>query len=241
MSLADAPDMRIAELACVAVGLVAGSCQATGERDPPALAQKVVAARERMHARFAAAKAAEVAIALGDLERAHGEAHRIATQDEPDFLPEWRPYLDEIRATAARIETTPDTMTAAKTMAQLGRECARCHEATDAKIAFARELVPPTEMASHQWAAARMWEGVIGPSEDRWLAGAHALSGAPLTLTAESGQLGIADDAARVKLLAQRALKPDDRDERANLFGDLLATCAHCHAVIRDREMAARR
>ena len=215
--------------------LAVASCQTIAERDPPTLAERVAAARERMHARFAAAKASELALALGDLDRARAEARKIAIQDEPDFLPEWRPYLDEIRAAAARVDTSPDTITAAKVMAQLGRECARCHEATDAKIAFPRELPPITEMASHQWAAARMWEGVIGPSDERWLAGARTLSGSRLTLTAESGTLGIADDAARVKLFAERAMKPADHDARASLFGDLLASCAHCHAIIRDR------
>jgi len=219
------------------VGLAGlAGCEATEDRDPKPIAERVVAARERMHVRYAAATAMQQAIGIGDLDRAHSEASRIATLDEPDFLPEWRPYLDEIRGASERVEASGDTMTAAKTMAQLGRACARCHEATAAKITFAPVRAPSgNEMASHQWAAARMWEGVIASSDERWLAGARALAAARLTLTAESGELGIADDAARTKLLATRALKVADRDERATLYGDLLATCAHCHASIRDR------
>ena len=161
--------------------LVLAGCQAVGDPDPSTLAERVAAARDRMHERLTAAKAIQVAIALGDLERARAEAHRITTQDEPDFLPEWQPYLDDIRRAAAQIEVSADSETAAKTMAQLGRECARCHEAAHAQITFAREPEPTNtpklgaQMASHQWAAARMWEGIIGSSTDRWLAGARTL------------------------------------------------------------------
>ncbi len=225
--------MRLS-IVLLALGLAA--CEATGDRDPKSLADRVVAARERMHERYKAASAMQQAIGLGDLDRVRAEARRIAVQPEPDFLPEWRPYLDEIRGAAERVATSNDPVTCAKTMAQLGRACARCHEATEANIKFPRERAPSRDdMASHQWAAARMWEGLIASSDDRWLAGARTLAGARLTLTAESGELGIADDAARTKMLAARALKLGDRDERSILYGDLLATCAHCHASIRDR------
>jgi len=226
--------------AVLAAVLVLAGCQAVGDPDLPTLADRVTAARDRMHGRFTAAKATQLAIALGDLDRAHAEARRIAMQDEPDLRPEWQPYIEDIRRAATQITESADLVTAAKTMAQLGRECARCHEATQAKITFAPEAKPTdtpklgSQMASHQWAAARMWEGVIGSSNERWLTGARALAGARLTITAESGELGIADDAARVKLLAQRAVKLGDPNDRATLYGELLATCAHCHATIRD-------
>jgi len=92
-------------------------------------------------------------------------------------------------------------------------------------------------MTSHQWAAARLWEGLIGNSNELWVAGATSLAGANIPITAESGALGIADDAARTKLLAARASKLGDRSDRAAIYGDLLATCAHCHAKIRDVQL----
>ena len=226
---------RLPAVVLLAIAGIAG-CEAIAERDPKSLADRVAAVHERMHERFTAASAMQQAIGFGDLDRARAEARRLATQDEPGVLPEWRPYLENIRSAAGRVAASSDTVTAAKTMAQLGRACARCHEATDAKIQLARELAPAGDtMTSHQWAAARMWEGLIASSDDRWLAGARTLAGARLTLTAEGGELGIADDAARSKLLAARAVKLGDRDERATLYGELLATCAHCHASIRDR------
>ncbi len=200
------------------------------------LVQKIVAARQRMHSRYTAVAAMQRAIGIGDLDRARAEAISLEAASEPEFLPEWQPYVEAIRRDAAQVAESTDTMTAAKTMAQLGRSCARCHEATQAKITFPRERIPSAnEMASHQWASARMWEGIIASADDRWRVGARMLAGARLTPIAESGELGIADDVARAKLLASRAIHVGDRDQRANLYGELLATCAHCHATIRDR------
>lgn len=90
-------------------------------------------------------------------------------------------------------------------------------------------------MASHQWAVSRMWEGVIGPSEERWLAGARALPKAPMTYVAESGELGIANDVVTVRMLSRRAEGTKTALQRAELFGQLLGTCVRCHATIRGR------
>jgi hypothetical protein len=134
-------------------------------------------------------------------------------------------------------------------MGTLGQRCAACHQAAPATIAFPKVLEPrgdpdprqrvPGQMAHHEWAAARMWEGLIGPSDALWTQGAAALARTPMTLTAEAGEpghdLGIADDAARLHLYGTRAGQVATLQERSQLFGDLLATCAHCHSVIRDR------
>lgn len=201
--------------------------------------EQLLAVQARMHARFTASRAIEQAIAFGDLDRARSEARTIAEYTEPDVLPQWQPYFRNIQDAARQIEATKDLVAAAKTTAYLGGACAKCHAATSAKIVFAK-APPPTDerrlagqMAGHQWAVTRMWEGLIGPSNERWLSGARLLATSSLPITAESDQLGIADDAARVRLYANRALKAKPGD-RAELYGALLATCAQCHYAIRD-------
>ena len=204
--------------------------------------EKVQAAQVRMHQRFEAARRMQLAIGLGSLNRAHDEAGLVDAMREPDFLPEWQPYVDNIRSAARGVMAAKDTVAAARTAAQLGRQCARCHEASHARIAFAKEVPPPrdpkltSQMFTHQWAAARMWEGLIAPDEDRWLQGARTLAESRQALVAEGGRgsLGLADDVARMRLLATRALKPGSGDDRAVLYGELIAACAHCHFVIRD-------
>jgi hypothetical protein len=90
-------------------------------------------------------------------------------------------------------------------------------------------------MANHEWATERMWEGLVADDDALWKTGASALATARVAITAESGTLGIADDAARVHAFAAKATKASNIDERASLYGEMLARCAHCHATIRDR------
>jgi cytochrome c553 len=242
--------------------LCIAGCDAAADSQPPPQSQrqpsvapqdlptKVREVRERMHARLAATRRIERAIAFGDLDAAHREARLVATLDEPDLLPAWRPYVDQIRSSARQIELAEGLVAAAKTSALLGRRCAQCHEATSARIVFPKVPAPsssgsppggpklPSHMASHQWATERLWEGLVGPSSDRWLEGARALAQAPLTIVAEGDlppDLAVGNDVARIRLLATRAQTAKTQDDRAALYGDLLATCARCHAKIRDR------
>ena len=229
----------LAALPCVLVA--AAACDPKPAPKPPerSLADLVLAELDRMHARFASAKSIQVAIAVADLERAHSEARSLAAASDPDLLPDWRPFLDGVRAAATDVATTKDTIGAARASARLGAACARCHLASKARVVFPREDVPALDgklgdrMMRHQWAAAQMWQGLIGPDDSRWQAGARELADAPLTITAESGELGIADDVARTRALATRAMRTGDQLERSGLYGDLLASCAHCHATIR--------
>lgn len=231
------------------VSVLLGGCpldasDTAGPGRPGPLPEAVQAVQQRMHARFGAARRMEVAIALGDLDRARLEARTLAELDEPDALPVWRPYLDGIRGAARRIEAAGDPVAAARLAADLGGRCAACHVAIGARVAFADEPRPQggarlaPQMAGHQWAAARMWEGLIGPSEPRWLDGARALTTVPINTVAQgvtpTSDLDV-DDVARIRLYATRALSPAPQVPRAELFGALLATCAHCHAVLRDR------
>ncbi len=204
----------------------------------PNYPEAVAAAQQRMHERFGALARAQQALMHGDLDRVHAEATTLGTLDEPDVLAQWKPHVAAIRERAAIVHDAADPMAAGHAIAEVARRCASCHQASHAKLVWAEEP-PPADRArlaavmnSHQYAAARMWEGLIGPSDARWLDGARRLAVAPIAITAESSALGIADDVAKVHVFARRAAEVKDR---AQLYGDLLATCAHCHAVIRDR------
>jgi hypothetical protein len=226
--------MRIAPLLLALVGC--SSFDAT-------LADSARAAHERMHERFDAARRMQLAIARSDLDAAKIEAATIESLDEPDFLPQWRPYVDSIRASAHQVQLANDTVAAARLSAELGRRCAQCHAASSSRIVLPREDPPRDrgkhgpQMASHQWAAARMWDGLIAPDEERWLQGARMLATARIDFIAEGGphSVGLTDHASRMKSLASRAQVTASQHDRAALYGDLLATCARCHFAIRDR------
>lgn len=210
----------------------------------PGLARAAAAAQRRMHARFAAASRIQEAIAFSDLERARAEARQITELDESEVSLTWQPYFDSVRDAAHQIELSTSHVDAARLAAVLGQRCANCHVAIAARVTFPVEPRPAdgpklaVQMPGHQWAAAQMWHGLIGPSDERWIAGARALAAVRLTSVAHSvtpaSELDV-DDLARIRLYANRALTTKPQDVRAELFGTLLTTCAHCHAVLRDR------
>jgi hypothetical protein len=217
------------------------ACGLDASSEPASLPAKLRAVSERMHARFAATERIEQGIVTSRIQDVHAAAHVIASLEDPEVLPEWQPYLASVKLAAREIESADNVIDAARLTGELGRQCARCHVAISANIQFRGKPRPDTgkrlqdTMAGHQWAVARMWEGLVGPNEDRWTTGAKVLQKAPLTFVAESGELGIADNVVLVRLLARRAEATPSQTDRAVLYGRLLGTCATCHATIRDR------
>ncbi|HEY5944780.1 MAG TPA: hypothetical protein VIV40_04785 [Kofleriaceae bacterium] len=216
------------------------ACGLDAESKPATIADSARAVQQRMHVRFASVQQIEQGIVASKLADVRTAARTIAALDEPEVLARWQPYLASVKTAAQDLARAEDVVDASRLAAELGRQCARCHQAIGGRIAFRGQPRPDTgtkiqdTMAGHQWAAARMWEGLIGPNDEHWLAGANGLQHAPLTFVAESGELGIADDAALVRLLARRAVTLKTQAERAELYGNLLATCASCHSTIRD-------
>ena len=147
-----------------------------------------------------------------------------------------------MRRAARELTSARDLPSAGVLAAQLGRACSRCHEAQTAVVTFAWEPAPDdapalvTQMKRHQWAAARLWEGLVGPSDELWRQGATALSTMRLDTVAASGGTSRGDVpalAARVRELAIRATTLTEQDGRASLYGELLSTCAGCHTLVR--------
>jgi hypothetical protein len=226
---------------CVFPAVLLASCAMEAEPTKPStIVEDVRAIQERMHARFASVQRIERGVVTSNVDEVRAGASAIATLDEPKALPTWQPYVAAMRDAARRLMRVEDPVAAAQLTAELGRQCGRCHQAIGAVVVFREPPRPDAgpklqeTMQGHEWAVARMWEGVIAPSEERWTIGARALERARLTYVAESGELGIADDVMTIRQLARRAPALASHTERAELYGQLLATCAGCHATIRD-------
>ncbi len=196
-----------------------------------------------MHLRYSAAMEMEKAIAHSDLYTARADAHTLDF-DEPEILAQWQPYLQVVRTDAHRIAIATGLDSAAESAAALGRACGQCHEATGAHVTFPAARPPivrdtlASDMAGHQWSALQMWQGVIGPADDLWQTGASGLTKMPASILAQRSTRSPdddIDDVARIKLYANRALDTPTQDARAELFGRILITCAHCHSMLRDR------
>lgn len=196
-----------------------------------------------MRRHFAAISELQRAIARGHLDEAKELASWIANHAE---VPQqgWEKFLDELHASAQQVADAKDLPTAASLAARLGRACSNCHEARDAIVTFAWEPPPeegpalPAQMKRHQWAAARLWDGLVGPSDQLWSEGAAVLATTQLDTAQAAGSAGrgdVAALAANVRALAGRAAKVEDHDARAQLYGELLSTCAGCHQLVRPK------
>lgn len=234
--------MRWAALSVVGLlGLGLGACRIDEGAlvlHRPGEARTAAAAERRMHERFEAASNIQRAIAFGDLERARAEAQDIAAMDDSRVSLTWQPYFEAVRDAAHQVELSTSLVEAARAAAWLGQRCADCHVAIGARVEFPAEPPPAggatlaVQMPGHQWAAAQMWRGLIGPSDERWVAGARALA-APRPASD-------LDDFVRIRRYAGLAVTARLEGVRAELFGTLLTSCAHCHAARRDQRLDQR-
>ena len=87
-------------------------------------------------------------------------------------------------------------------------------------------------MARHAWAVDRLWEGMIGPDDDRWAAGLDVLAATPLPFTPLTDAPALAAglrELARAQLANRSATGLDDR---ARAYGEILVMCAACHTSL---------
>jgi len=152
------------------------------------------------------------------------------------------PFVEEIRRAARQVGTAPNLRSAAASMVALLGQCAACHQAAGVDPSAASPRHPDLPMVvghmiEHQRGADDMLQGLMMPSASRWIEAADRLETATLRpaewpadskLTAEARQA----DAA-VHALAGRARTATTSRARANLYVDLVTTCASCHSLHR--------
>ncbi len=199
------------------------------------------AVRQVMQAHFTLAVDVQRAITRGHLDAARESARALIAYDAPD-IEGGAPFVADMKQAATALVAAKDLPSAGTLAAVLGRTCSRCHEATNAVIAFAWEPQPDPDpslriqMQRHQWAAARLWEGVVGPSDEMWNQGVDALAAADIDALVAARGVDRGDTKALAKHvheLAARAKQTTDPGARAQLYGDLLSTCAGCHQLLR--------
>jgi len=197
----------------------------------PAVAPKV---REQMWAHFEAARSLQQAITQGRLADARELAGWLATKAEP--------RTPELVAAAQKIQDAPDLKAAAAMTGTLASACGSCHEASKASPVFAIPKEPAdgpsidAQMQRHQWAAARLWEGVIGPNDDAWFFGVRVMETGKIdlrwTTNAPPNTAAVAY-AEALRNLAKQAQNVEGTTARAAFYGEMLHTCASCHAIAR--------
>jgi len=215
--------MRV--LRTAAVSLLLASCSTTTNQD-------------HMLAHYERTEELTGAIVYGDLEAARPPARWLAEHDQMDLPPTSVVALEDFRSAAREVYEAQDMDAAAAATARTAKACGTCHlELGGPQLAVADDA--PTErdltshMTRHSWAVNQMWNGLAGPSEESWQAGASALTDEPLdawTLEAPlEGAEHARDLADRVHRMTARLDTASGWATRTTAFGVLLATCADCH------------
>jgi cytochrome c553 len=195
-----------------------------------------------MRQHFDAAQDAHDAVVSADLDGVRRAGAILASRD-PDPMP-GAPDLLLARMMERARELASDTVLedAAQSMAQIGRICGDCHREMGSGPPVSEAGAPSEDrsdlgrhMERHSWAATRLWQGLIGPSDPVWMAGASVLDDAPMLpeRMADRTWRIAAELEVRVHAMGERASQLKDVDERALLYGDLLMTCGACHQSVR--------
>jgi cytochrome c553 len=204
---------------------------------PDSAREVIIRARMQGHERLG--EAMRDAMARGDLDEVKGEATLLAEfRIDVPSSELWRRMLDATKAAAARVAGASDLKEVSRGIGAVARTCGDCHTVMGRPgkiVGYEREEGPsvPARMQHHQWAAAQLWDGLVVPSDEAWNWGALALSEAQLTpeqLTpGKSPAQRVVDMTQTVRALGRKAADVERVDVRADLYGDLLATCAACH------------
>ncbi len=220
-------------------GLLVSVCLACAcrpqEPDPPTSAPHVEDPQlhSRMQQHFSDAAAVKDAVIDGDLGSIHARAQQVVELEEPQlYAMAWRPHVVRLVEAADSVREAPDVPAAAVRTAQLAASCGRCHLAVQATPQLPEAPAPSGGiMAHHHWAAARMWEGIVAPSDAAWHEGTAAFVRAPGCGVDPDDELSDYLQVLCEQLhgLASRAAAAEDLDDRAIVYGDFLTTCAACH------------
>ncbi len=196
---------------------------------------------EWMRSHFLAGREIRDALVRGELDDARARLAVMGTEAGPPGAPaSWEPRLEVLRASAREAATARGLPDVARAFGDVGSACAGCHTALEVQPEFDSEAIPPAAedapaaMRRHQWAAERMWQGLVGPAADRYREGALVLAEAPLhpaeLVVGQAPPIEVAQLAERVRDVAGQASRAASDEERAALYGRLLATCAACHS-----------
>ncbi len=195
--------------------------------------------RESTRDHFAHAAAIREALIRGDLEAARAAGGGLAEEGAAAAVFEgWEEHAGMIRRLGDSVAVARDADELGLLLGRVARACGSCHERVDRRPPPAEPTAPYPDsalhlrMLRHEWAADRLWQGLVGPSEDTWFWGAYALTQAPFTperIPDRIAALEIARTAVWLHRLGLEALGSDEWQGRDALYGHLVGTCASCH------------
>ncbi|HEY5923816.1 MAG TPA: hypothetical protein VIV11_19175 [Kofleriaceae bacterium] len=228
-----------------AIGLALTACESAPQATAESPAQPQPAhSREQLEA----AASLQLAIMQGRLADARDLAGQLAVHEMP-ARSGWQPYVAELRDSAHLIARADDVAAAGAELGRLGRACGSCHAASGARPVLAAGVAPTddttlaAQMLRHQWAAVQLWQGVSGPADQAWQDGARVMVATRADVhkrVHEKPNAEVFMLAERLHEQARHAAALTDVDARAGLYGEVMATCASCHTIMRPHPVVER-
>jgi cytochrome c553 len=232
--------MRRPWLTVLAVACAQSAALGDPQGEPPAVRfEHDMIVRFHMHENFDLVRAIEKLLVRGQLDEVRRFARAIASAPDEPGLGAWARYAALVHDRAATLATASGIDDACHRAAQLADACAGCHVASGASPEFQPPArIPPdlptidARMARHRWATDRLWEGIVGGTDDAWRAGLDMLATTPLRaseLSPEQSAFG-----RKLQRLAERARlrqRTETAQDRVRSYGEILMTCAGCHAA----------
>lgn len=191
---------------------------------------------ERMIDHFGRAGQIQSSLIAGDLEGARRPARWVAEHETlADPAPEAVQWVRSLQQASADIAHASSLDGAADATGRMVAACAGCHAEVGGPR-FRTMGAPPssgtstgTHMVRHLWAMDRMWEALIGGSDDAWRAGAEALAAQD---PSEEFSVGGASAALAEALHEQaRAAQQLTAEARPAAYADMIKVCAGCHTL----------
>jgi len=211
-------------------------------REPPAPPQfkDPKMARYHMRRHFDDLRIIEQLLLAGQLVEGTTLARFLARPYDDPGVADWQGHARRIADAALALSEAHGQDEALRREVQVAAECASCHLEAQGSPRFVRvplvpqdDGTPKARMARHAWAADRLWEGLVGPADDRWSRGLVVLSDTPLPLTTltDAPALGRRlQELARVQLTTRATTL---LEARTSAYGEMLVTCAACHSSLR--------
>ena len=196
-------------------------------------------AKHHMRLHFGDLEYVEHLLLDGKLADAKEFAFLLTMPETDPRFEAWAPQLDAVADAARKLQHAPSVAEALRSAVRVAGACAHCHLDANRPVALDPPPIPPSEIAvaavrmqRHQWATSRLWEGLVVPDDARWTMGLEVLAAAPLSFTPGSAS------AALATTLQERAASELARgplgtvEERVTAYGEILVTCAACHATL---------
>jgi cytochrome c553 len=236
--------------------ILAAGCgrPALGDKDPPQQPPEPVRfdrpalVQFHMRRQLDDLRKVERLLIAGQLDEAKARAAPLAQPAPDPGMARWQHDVDAVSEAARALVTAPSIDEAWRRGAQVAEACAWCHLRTQTLPVFAvpaalppDDPTPAARMKRHQWAADRLWEGMVGPSDPRWRSGLEVLAKTPLPFTPFT-DAPLA--ASQLQVFAQQAiasLPSDTLEDRTRRYSAMLVMCSACHGALHVGSAAAAR